>query len=111
MRGIGLVVALVAAGWFAGGCGSDGSGEPADGGASGTLVGSAECAAFCANLRNACGPDTRCDEEFFCSIRMGECAASARNRLSCTSMMTPTCLDAGWSVNSCGGNHSLCTGD
>jgi hypothetical protein len=93
-------------------CGGDDSGGPSDGGSSGgTVVGSPECMAFCANLRNACGPGTRCDEDFFCRVRMGECAASARGRLQCSSMMMPTCLDGGWIVGSCSADNTLCGGD
>jgi hypothetical protein len=75
---------------------------------SGTVVGSAECMAFCTNIRNACGPDTRCNEDFFCRIRSGECAASTRDRLACTAMMTPTCFEGGWSVGGCSDKPELC---
>jgi hypothetical protein len=74
------------------------------------VVGSAECNAYCANIREACGAGARCEEEFFCRIRPGECAASARDRLQCASMKTPTCFDGGWAVGSCDGNDALCGG-
>ena len=103
MRRVVLWVALLGAG-----CGSSDSGGSPDGGGAGTVVGSAECAAFCANIRNACGAGTHCDEDFFCRIRMDECAASARDRLACSAMMMPTCFDGGWLVPSCESNKSLC---
>jgi hypothetical protein len=103
MRGVVLVVALVGAA-----CGSDAGGGPSDGGVGGTVVGSAECNAYCANIVNACGPGTRCNEDFFCRIREGECAASTRAKLACTAMMTPVCLEGGWGIGACSADNSVC---
>ncbi len=105
--GLGLAVAA---------CGGDDSSGPIDGGGGcfgsscATVVGSTECNAFCANLRNACGPDTRCDEDFFCRVRTDECPESTRARLACSAMHAPTCFDGGWSISSCSANNAVCTG-
>jgi hypothetical protein len=108
---LGIGMLLVASSCSDGNSSGTGGSAGGDGGTTSTCIGNAcnardlagspECEAFCNKLRAACGPNTRCDESFWCRIRTGECEASTRERLLCMASDkggTVMCLDNGWSI-------------
>jgi len=105
MRKALLLFALLAAA-----CGGDDDGVSNGLGGS-TVVGTPECTAFCMNISDICGPGAHCDDQFFCEIRQGECAASTRARLACSAMNRPTCFDGGWAIGGCPADDKLCSSD
>ena len=72
------------------------------------VIGSAECTAYCAKMKNTC--NKTCDPKYDCAIAKGQCAASTRDYLDCkTTQGTWYCGGDGFSiVSSCTRDLSLC---
>lgn len=77
-----------------------------------SVVGSAECNAFCARitaLQCPSGP-VACNQEFWCEVHQGSCPEAARAELQCKAdTATFKCEDKGWSSSSsCSSFQELC---